>query len=220
VRCGDARHLAHIADETVDIVLTDPPYFDYIAYSELGHFYVPWLVRFGLIDAAYLDRFPAGQLASPSRDETAAAVFAENLTEAFREIARVCRPDARIIFTYQNLDGRGWAALARAMAQAGVIPFQAFPLVGDSSVSLHKHTNSISWDCVLVCKRDRPIHLTEIGADAQEKGRSFATTWVKRLCKQGHLLSAGDETNIAHVGSVIAAFAALQAAPNKYRQAS
>jgi len=220
VRCGDARHLAHIADETVDIVLTDPPYFDYIAYSELGHFYVPWLVRFGLIDAAYLDRFPTGQLASPSRDETAAAVFAENLTEAFREIARVCRPDARIIFTYQNFDGRGWAALTRAMAQAGIIPFQAFPLFGDSTVSLHKHTNSISWDCVLVCKRDRPIYLTDIGADAQEKGRSFATTWVKRLCKQGHLLSAGDETNIAHVGSVIAAFAALQAAPNKYRQAS
>jgi putative DNA methylase len=220
VRCGDARHLAHIADGTIDIVLTDPPYFDYIAYSELGHFYVPWLVRFGLIDAAYLDRFPAGQLASPSRDNTAAVVFAENLTEAFREIARVCRPDARIVFTYQNLDGRGWAALASAMAQASVIPFQAFPLFGNSSVSLHKHTNSISWDCVLVCKRGTPVHLTDIDAEAKEKGQLFATTWVKRLCMQGHILSAGDATNIAHVEAVIAVFAALQAAPSTYRQAS
>jgi len=220
VRCGDARHLAHIADGAVDIVLTDPPYFDYIAYSELGHFYVPWLVRFGLIDAAYLDRFPAGQLASPSRDKTGAAVFAENLTEAFREIARVCRPDARIIFTYQNLDGRGWAALASAMAQAGVIPFQAFPLFGDSGVSLHKHTNSISWDCVLVCKRDMPVHLTDIDAEAKEKGQLFAMTWAKRLRMQGHTLSAGDVTNIEHVGAVIAAFAAVQVAPNTYRHAS
>jgi adenine-specific DNA methylase len=220
VRCGDARYLAHIADGTVDIVLTDPPYFDYIAYSELGHFYVPWLVRFGLIDAAYLDRFPAGQLASPSRDKTGAAVFAENLTEAFLEIARVCRPDARIIFTYQNLDGRGWAALASALAQAGVIPFQAFPLFGDSGVSLHKHTNSISWDCVLVCKRDMPVHLTDIDAEAKEKGQLFAMTWAKRLRMQGHTLSAGDVTNIAHVGAVIAAFAAVQVAPNTYRHAS
>jgi putative DNA methylase len=220
VRCGDARHLAHIADGTVDLVLTDPPYFDYIAYSELGHFYVPWLVRFGLVDAAYLDRFPAGQLASSSRDKTAAAVFTENLTAAFREIARVCRPDARIVFTYQNLDGQGWVALTRALAQAGVIPFQAFPLFGDSSVSLHKHINSISWDCVLVCKRGTPVHLTEIDAEAQKKGQSFATTWVKRLCMQGHSLSTGDAANIAHVGAVIAAFAALQAAPSTYRQAS
>src|SRR5713101_1579315 len=117
-----------------------------------------------------------GQLASRSRDKTAAAVIAENLTEAFREIVRVCRPDARIIFTYQNLDGRGWAALASAMAQAGVIPFQAFPLFGDSGVSLHKHTNSISWDCVLVCKRDMPVHLTDIDAEAKEQGQLFAMT--------------------------------------------
>jgi putative DNA methylase len=220
VRCGDARHLAHIADGTVDLVLTDPPYFDYIAYSELGHFYVPWLVRFGLIDAPYLDRFPAGQLASPSRNATAAAVFAKNLTEAFREIARVCQPDARIIFTYQNRDGRGWTALVRAMALTGVIPFQAFPLFGDSSVSLHKHTNSISWDCVLVCKRSTPVPLPDIDAAAQEQGQLFASTWVKRLSMQGHRLSAGDVTNMAHGGAVLAAFAAAHAVPQTYRHVS
>ena len=152
--------------------------------------------------------------------QTAAAVFATNLTEAFREIARVCRPDARIIFTYQNLDGRGWAALASAMAHAGVIPFQAFPLFGDSSVSLHKHTNSISWDCVLVCKRSTPVPLTDIDAEAKEKGQLFASTWVKRLGMQGHRLSAGDVTNMAHGGAVIAAFAASQAAPQTYRHVS
>jgi hypothetical protein len=106
------------------------------------------------------------------------------------------------------------------MAQAGVIPFQAFPLFGDSGVSLHKHTNSISWDCVLVCKRDMPVHLTDIDAEAKEKGQLFAMTWAKRLRMQGHTLSAGDVTNIAHVGAVIAAFAAVQVAPNTYRHAS
>ena len=106
------------------------------------------------------------------------------------------------------------------MAQAGVIPFQGFPLLGDSGVSLHKHTNSISWDCVLVCKRDVPVHLVEIDDEAKEHGRAFAATWVKRLRMQGHSLSAGDVTNIAHVGTVIAAFAVSQAAPNSDRQAS
>jgi hypothetical protein len=130
-------------------------------------------------------------------------------------MARVSRPNARIIFTYQNLDGRGWAALAHAMAQAGVIPFQAFPLFGDSGVSLHKHTNSISWDCVLVCKREVPVDLVAIDDKAKERGQAFAATWVKRLRMQGHRLSAGDVTNMAYVGAVIAAFATLQAAPNE-----
>ena len=220
VRCGDGRHLAHIADGAIDLVLTDPPYFDYTAYSELGHFYVPWLARFGLVDAAHLDKFPAGQLASLSRDETAAARFADRLTEAFHEIARVCRPSARIVFTYQNLDGRGWTALASAMAQAGVIPFQAFPLLGDSGASLHKHTHSISWDCVLVCKRGMPIHLPEPDDEVKASGRSFAANWVKRLCAQGHVLSAGDVTNLVHAGTVMATLAAAQAARSNERQAS
>ncbi len=208
IRCGDARHLAHIADATIDLVLTDPPYFDYISYSELGHFYVPWLVRFGLVEGTYLDKFPTGQLASLSRDENAAGIFADNLTRAFCEIARVCRPSARIVFTYQNLDGRGWDALARAMAQAGVIPFQAFPLFGDSGVSLHKHANSISWDCVLVCRRGVPVRLPDIDEEAKKNGQIFSANWERRLRRQRHILSPGDVTNIMHVGALIFAFAA------------
>jgi adenine-specific DNA methylase len=220
IQCGDARQLGHIADATIDLVLTDPPYFDYIAYSELGHFYVPWLVRFGLVEATYLDKFPDGQLASLSRCENAMAIFADHLAAAFREIARVCRPSARIVFTYQNLDGRGWKALARAMAQAGMIPFQAFPLFGDSGVSLHKHANSISWDCVLVCRYGVPIRLPDIDGKANENGRVFADAWVRRLRRQGHALSPGDITNLTYAGALIASFAAYQPDSHHYRQAS
>jgi adenine-specific DNA methylase len=220
IRCDDARQLAHIADATIDLVLTDPPYFDYIAYSELGHFYVPWLVRFGLVEAAYLDKFPAGQLASLSRSENAVETFADHLAAAFREIARVCRSNARIVFTYQNLDGRGWDALARAMAQAGVIPFQAFPLFGDSDVSPHKHANSISWDCVLVCRRGVPIRPSDTDGKASENGQVFADTWVKRLRRQGHMLSPGDVANLTYAGALISSFAACRPDSNPYRQAS
>jgi hypothetical protein len=56
------------------------------------------------------------------------------------------------------------------MAKTGAIPFQAFPLFGDSGASLHKHKNSISWDCVLVCKRGVPVHLVEIDDQAKTSG--------------------------------------------------
>jgi hypothetical protein len=31
---------------------------------------------------------------------------------------QVCRPKARVVFTYQNLDGHGWTALAKAAVGA------------------------------------------------------------------------------------------------------
>ena len=65
-----------------------------------------------------------------------------------------------------------------------------------------------------MCKREVPVHLVAIDDKAKERGQAFAATWVKRLRVQGHSLSAGDVTNMAQVGAVIAAFAASQAAPN------
>jgi adenine-specific DNA methylase len=83
------------------------------------------------------DSVPRGQLASATRSRDAERRFARRLAEAFREIRRVCKPEGRVVFTFQNFDGRGWKALAGAMAQAGVTPIRTLPLYGDSSASLH-----------------------------------------------------------------------------------
>jgi adenine-specific DNA methylase len=206
VRIADARQLVHIPNETIDLVVTDPPYFNYISYSELGHFFVPWLVHFGFIDPSYLNRFPEGQISSFANGKMSRKVFSTNLTEAFCEIVRVCKPKARIVFTYQNLDGRGWGALGRAMADAGLLPFRAFPLFGDAGASLHKHTNSISWDCVLVCKIGKPRRDLEFGEDHRRAGVAFAAKWAKRLNKKQHMLSPGDIMNLQHAATVIATF--------------
>jgi putative DNA methylase len=97
---GDARHLSHIPTGSVDFVLTDPPYFDYIAYSELGHFFTPWFIRFGLVKAPHARGFPAGQLAPSARSLEAERRFARRLAAAFKEMRRVCRRDGRIVYLY------------------------------------------------------------------------------------------------------------------------
>ena len=47
----DSRDLSHIKSNSVDVVLTDPPYLDNIAYSELSDFFIPWMKHFGLFQA-------------------------------------------------------------------------------------------------------------------------------------------------------------------------
>lgn len=207
ITCGDARHLGSMRSESIDLVLTDPPYFDYISYSELGHFFAPWMSRFGLISAGQAKRFPRGQIASNARSAEAEKVFAKNLCAAFKEIRRVCRADGRVVFTYQNLSGRGWHAIAAALADSGIIPMTTFPLYGDSSASLHKRKHSISWDCVMVCRPGEAIPEFVIGAVAKRMARQKASEWQQTLRAKKLSLTKGDAANIAYAASIVAEFA-------------
>jgi adenine-specific DNA methylase len=203
IRCGDAKKLSHLQDGSIDLVLTDPPYFDYISYSELGHFFVPWLARFGLVSSEALNAFPAGQMAAGSRSPSAVGRFTDGMTKAFMEIRRVCHDEARVVFTYQNLDGHGWAALAKAMADSGVRPIKAFPLLGDCGSRLHKRERSISWDAVVVCRVDQPGYWDHLGDVDPELGRRGARIWTRRIVAAGLDFSESDETNIAYAVSIV-----------------
>jgi putative DNA methylase len=207
VMCGDARRLSHISTASVDFVLTDPPYFDYISYSELGHFFVPWFIRFGLIRSKHARGFPVGQLASGARSGEAENRFASRLASAFKEVRRVCKNDGRVVFTYQNLDGRGWQAIATAMARAGVIPFRTLPLYGDSNTSLHKHAQSISWDCVMICRVGEPMTRLRIDRLAREAGEIAADQWTRFLRRKDLPVTNGDQINMAHAAAIVEAFA-------------
>lgn len=205
IRCCDASDLDHIEDGSVDLVLTDPPYFDYIAYSELGHFFAPWMSRLGLIRSRRKARgFPSGQLAS-KRNLKAHDLFTAELAERFKEVVRVCKPDARIVFTYQSKADIGWLALGNALAAAGIRPLRAWPMFSDTGSGLHKHPNSISWDCVLHCDLRGQQESFSLSDGALEAGHVFVGTWREALSKAGTELTRGDESNLFYAGALVAA---------------
>lgn len=206
IKCGSATALAHIQASSVDLVLTDPPYFDYVSYSELGHFFAPWFSRFRLISRRAASEFPKGQIAAEARSLDAERRFAAKLSKAFLEMRRVCKPAARIVFTYQNLDGRGWNAIAKTLAATGVIPFQVLPLYGDSSASLHKCEKSISWDAVLVCRVGTPIRNLVVNQEARETGSQVARAWSEHLKGRGLGFTEGDLINLGQAASIVSAF--------------
>ena len=207
VRCADSKNLSHIEAGTIDLVLTDPPYFDYISYSELGHFYVPWLHKLGVIkDSKYLDKFPEGQLASKDNLAPGSRKFGRELASRFREISRVCKDSARVVFTFQSKGEQGWRALASALAESGIRPKKAIPLFSDSGHGLHKHPNSISWDCVLLCDVSQPLRQFEFNEEDMQSGRIQAANWKSLLGSDGFRLTQGDMNNIASAGAVISSF--------------
>jgi hypothetical protein len=147
----DARRLDFVGDAMVDMVLTDPPYFDNIAYSGLSDFYRPWAQQFGLAapDGPGADGL-RDDLAARGRDDESADIYRDGLGACFREVARVLKPRGRLVFTFQHRTAPARGAPAWALASAGLRPVRLVPLLGDGRAGPHAHEGSSTWDAVFV----------------------------------------------------------------------
>ncbi|MBX5491372.1 MAG: DNA methyltransferase [Chloroflexi bacterium] len=206
---ADARALDGVPDASVDLVLTDPPYFDNIAYAELSDFYLPWLQALGL--APRDGQGPSAllaNLAARGRDARATATFAAGLGQSFREMARVLRPDGRLVFTYQHRAAAAWLALAQALVTAPLCPLQVFPLLGDAPGSLHTHVGSSKWDAVFVLARAPApgSGALWLPATAERAARAHAAQWTARLRQRAPVpFRAADARSFARACLVAAA---------------
>jgi SAM-dependent methyltransferase len=181
---ADARQLAMMPDASVDLVLTDPPYFDNIVYSELSDFFAPWLTMLGVIDASGpVARIES--LSAASRETQSVERFATNLGGCFAEVERVLRPDGRLVFTFQHSTHDAWWALARAVASTLLEPVQVLPLLGDGTVGLHVHDGASTWDAVFVFRRgsqQNDVHRLQLSGSGHVRAAlAHAQAWEQRL---------------------------------------
>lgn len=184
---GDSQNLSFLNNATIDLVLTDPPYFDNISYSELSDFFLPWLEQFKII---YNNNHTLNEnLAANDRTNASIDKFQKALSNCFSEIARVLKPNGRLIFTYQHQTSKAWNALGLALCHSGFRPIQLFPLLGDSHIGLHKHKGSSNWDAVFVMAKESTMaHLdTNMPDEAINEARAHYQRWTCRLENNPHI---------------------------------
>jgi len=131
------------ADNHADLCLFDPPYFDYIAYSELSEFYRAWLPMSTLAGNPLL---PRG--ADPAEQ------FGLDLAAALRANLRQLRPGRPIAFTYHSANPDAWRAIAVALDDAKLAVTALWPIRSDGHMGHHSHPGNCEWDLVVCC---RPI---------------------------------------------------------------
>lgn len=190
---GDSSRLP-IPDASIDLVITDPPYFDNVHYSELADFFFAWL-KMGLGD----QELAFHALTSRSDREVQgkdAVEFGNLLGGVLKESARVLKPQGLLAFTFQHARQEAWLAVASAIEQAGLTVVAAHPVKAEMSLSVPKQQakEPINLDLIIVCKRavsmveDRPISShPSIPTITGE-----ATTAVARYNQMGTKLSRGD----------------------------
>ena len=146
---GDSRKLP-IEDCSVDLVVTDPPYYDNVQYSDLAAFFRVWLSRLLPGEAEWAYDESASAVAVKGTDYNGS--FLSALAGIFAECGRVLKPGAgRLAFTFHHWDPGAWADITIALKQAGFKLINAHVVFSEHPISVHiRGLKSIKHDSILV----------------------------------------------------------------------
>jgi putative DNA methylase len=149
-------------DGFFDAIITDPPYYDSISYSDLSDFFYVWLKR--SVGFLFEEHF-AGELTPKKReaivapyrhngDKTEARAFYEHeMASAFAEAHRVLKPRAPLVCVYAHKTTLGWASLVDALRRAGFTITEAWPIDTEMTTALKRDTASLGSSIFLVARR-------------------------------------------------------------------
>jgi putative DNA methylase len=190
---GDSSRLP-IPDASVDAVITDPPYFDFVHYSELSDFFFAWLSPALRNRYLWFDRLDSSDTGEVQHKDP--RTFARQLSRVFAESRRVLKEDGILAFSFHHSRAEGWAAIYEAITDAGLVVIAAHPVHAELRAASPKSAakNPISLDAILVCRKryNRKPHSLDVRAILRRSAQL-----VTRLEVGGLRISTADHYVIA-----------------------
>jgi adenine-specific DNA methylase len=175
VRQGDMRSLD--AEDEFDAVITDPPYYDNVIYSELSDFFYVWqrLLLADEYDCFAPERTPRADslVTNPYLDKTAAD-FEHEMGEALRVVERALKPDGTLAFTYHHSDADSWGELLASLCENGFEVTATYPV--NSDPNKFSRAAAASFDAVIVARPATDRRATSWNALRRRIGRAAAET--------------------------------------------
>jgi putative DNA methylase len=196
-----------------DAVITDPPYYDNVPYSNLADFFYVWLAR--SIGALHSEHFSSNL--TPKKSEAVAdasrhagnrvqaqAVYESMMQQAFAEAGRVLKSDAPLVVVYAHKTTAGWSTLITAMQSSGFVIVEAWPLDTENSSRLRAmNAAALASSIFLVARRRENADKGSYEHDVRPNLELIVRERVDRLWAQG---VTGADLVIACVGAGLSAF--------------
>lgn len=151
---GDSACLP-LPDASIDAVVTDPPYFDFVHYSELSDFFFAWLSPVLKERYSWMRKFDSSDPGEVQQKDPKA--FSRQLSKVFLECARVLKDDGVLAFSFHHSRAEGWAAIYESIECAGLMVVAAHPVHAELRAASPKSAakDPISLDAILVCRKRR-----------------------------------------------------------------
>jgi adenine-specific DNA methylase len=135
VEWGDSTQLS-FSDDYFDVVLTDPPYYDSVSYSDLADMQYVWLHR--ALNDILPEYFPApltpkkAEIMQENSRHTSGAeakiFFEERMRAALAEMNRVLKPNGIALVMYAHTDTSAWETLVSALIRSGFQVTASWPV--------------------------------------------------------------------------------------------
>lgn len=111
----DINHLTdYIEKESIDFILTDPPYGGLVQYIDLSYLWIIWLKKI------YPQLTPNIDAEITIKDGIQdVATYSRKFTNGIKNLYSVLKQDGKIVFTFHNKDISVWNAFLRSLAEAG-----------------------------------------------------------------------------------------------------
>lgn len=200
-------------DSTMDAVVTDPPYYDNVPYSDLSDFFYVWLKR--SIGELYPEHFAAkgapkkGEAVADatrhagSRDE-ARIFYEQTMGQAFREAHRVLKSAGLMVVVYAHKTTLGWATLVDGLRQAGFTVAEAWPLDTEKPGRLRAQESAALASSILLVSRKRENQ--DIGQYEESVRPELEEIVRERVTSLWELGISGADLVISCVGAGLRAF--------------
>jgi adenine-specific DNA methylase len=159
---------ASIEENSLDAVLTDPPYFGNVQYAELIDFCYVWLRQI-----AHEPAFK--QKSTRNRDELTGNEtlqrglhhFTGGLSTAFCKVVRGLKTGAPFVFTYHHNRLEAYYPVAVALLDARLVSTASLPCPAEMGASIHiNRTGSSIMDSIFVCRTTGTVPRRSIASDA------------------------------------------------------
>lgn len=188
----------------IDIILTDPPYYDAIPYSDLMDFFHVWLRRllngsFPEIDKAFQEPLAPkwnheqkdGELIDDSSrfegDKNKSKTnYEDGMFRVFQNCHKTLKPEGRLVIVFAHKHPDAWETLVSAIIRAGFIVDSSWPIQTERSARARSLSSAaLSSSIWLVCKK-RP-QTARPGWDNKvlDEMRSNITDKLRRFWDEG-----------------------------------
>jgi hypothetical protein len=178
----------------VQALVTDPPYYDAIAYASLSDYFYVWLRRtLGGIHGVLL-----GDALTPKRDviivdmphelniyQRDIAFYERELTRAFSEGRRILRPDGVAVIVFASKTTASWEAILQAVVDAGWTMTGSWPVDTEREARIAAQGQArLASSVHLVC---RPRGQAKVGdwRDVLTELPKRIHEWMPRLASEG-----------------------------------
>jgi adenine-specific DNA methylase len=152
---GDSSKLPQLPDKSVDFVVTDPPYFDSIHYSELSNFFYVWLRLVADNDYFRSEYVPTAAEAIVNKGmDKGENEYQALLAGVFKECQRVLKDEGKLIFTFHHTKWRAWWTVLQALLESEFGVVDSFPVMSEYKVNPHiRNKQALDMDLVLICHK-------------------------------------------------------------------